>query len=188
MRNALVADLKAGHVVRGASTITMQLAKNLFLSRDKTLSRKLEEIILADYLESTFTKQEMMELYLNVIEFGPGIYGVTHAAAYYFGRTPAELNLAESLFLASTLPSPLRFAKLAEKPRLSDSWSKRLRDLMLIAAKLRTISPAELEEGLKEEVVFHAPQDPPPEPRPPVTGTYFQTTTGRVSPEWEETP
>ncbi len=176
MRNALVADLKAGRFVRGASTITMQLAKNLFLFRDKTLSRKLEEFILADYLEGTFTKKEMMELYLNVIEFGPDVYGITQAAFHYFGRKPDELNLAESLFLASLLPSPLRFHKLAEKSPLSESWTKHLRELMTIAAKNDLISPEELADGLKEDVVFHDPKDPLPPPRPSVSGTHFQAT------------
>ena len=115
IRTALIANIKAGRFVRGASTITMQLAKNLFLSREKTLSRKLEELILTDYLEQTFTKDEMMELYLNVIEFGPDVYGVTAAADHYFGRTPAELNLAECLFLASLLPQPLRYHHLRER-------------------------------------------------------------------------
>ncbi len=188
MRNALVADLKAGRFVRGASTITMQLAKNLFLSRDKTLSRKLEEVILADYLESSFTKREMMELYLNVIEFGPSVYGITQAAAHYFGRTPAELNLAECLFLSSILPSPIRYSKLAEKSPLSESWTKHLRELMTIAAKLGTISEAELAEGLKEEVSFHDPKDPPPGARPRVVGTHFEATNERAGADWEETP
>ena len=81
IRSSLVANIKAGRFVRGASTITMQLAKNLFLSREKTLSRKLEELILTDYLERTFDKNEMMELYLNIIEFGPDVYGVTRGRA-----------------------------------------------------------------------------------------------------------
>src|SRR5258706_10215184 len=76
IRQSLIANLKAHKFVRGASTITMQLAKNLYLSREKTLARKVEEIVLADALEQTLTKDEMMELYLNVIEFGPDIYGV----------------------------------------------------------------------------------------------------------------
>ena len=105
--------------------ITMQLAKNLFLFRDKTLSRKLEGMVLADYAEQTFSKKELMKLYLNVIEFGPDIYGISKAALHYFGRKPNELNLAESLFLSSLLPSPLRFSKLAEKPRLSETSNKK---------------------------------------------------------------
>ena len=174
MRNALVADLKAGRFVRGASTITMQLAKNLFLFRDKTLSRKLEELVLADYIDETFSKRETMELYLNVIEFGPDVYGITQAAFHYFGRKPDELNLAESIFLASLLPSPIRFHKLAEKPQLSEGWTRHLRQLMTLAAKNDLLSPEELAAGLREEVFFHDEKDPLPAPRPAVTGTHFQ--------------
>ncbi|HEY2518314.1 MAG TPA: biosynthetic peptidoglycan transglycosylase [Polyangiaceae bacterium] len=188
IRNALVANLKAGRFLRGASTITMQLAKNLFLSREKTLARKLEELILADYLEQTFTKKELMELYLNVIEYGPNVYGITQAAFHYFGRKPDELNLAESLFLSSILPSPVRYHKLAEQPQLSEAWSKHLRDLMGIAGKLGTISADELAQGLAEQVVFHNPKDPLPPPRPSVTGTHFQLERDAADGEWKETP
>jgi hypothetical protein len=187
MRNALVADLKAARFVRGASTITMQLAKNLFLFREKTLSRKLEEIVLADYLEETFTKKEMMELYLNVIEFGPNVYGITQAAFHYFGRKPDELNLAESLFLASLLPSPVRFHKLAEKPQLSEGWTRHLHELMAIAAKNDLVSPEELADGLKEEVLFHDPKAPLPPPRPAVTGAHFQPPSEESEAQWQET-
>jgi membrane peptidoglycan carboxypeptidase len=159
----------------------------LFLFREKTLARKLEEIILADYLEENFTKKEMMELYLNVIEFGPDVYGVTQAAFHYFGRKPDELNLAESLFLASLLPSPLRFAKLAEKPTLSEGWTKHLRQLMAIAAKNELVSPEELADGMKEVVVFHDPQAPLPPPRPAVSGAHFQPPSEEGQAEWKET-
>jgi Transglycosylase len=167
IRASLIANLKAHKFVRGASTITMQLAKNLFLNRDKTLSRKFEEVILATYLEDTFSKQEMMELYLNLIEFGPDVYGVVQAADHYFGRKPAELNLAESLFLASLLPNPIELhKKLYEKGALPDWWMKRLQGLMQIAAKNGHITPNELAEGLSEQIVFHHEGDPPPVPRP----------------------
>ncbi len=116
-----------------------------------------------------------MELYLNVIEFGPNMYGITEAAFQYFGRKPDELNLAESLFLASLLPSPLRFHKLAggspSSPKGGRSTSG---SLMSIAAKNELLSPEELAEGPSEEVLFHDPKDPLPSPRPAVTGTHFQ--------------
>lgn len=168
IRNALLADLKARRFVRGASTITMQLAKNLFLSRDKTLSRKLEELILTDYLEQAFTKDEMMELYLNIIEFGPNVYGITAAADHYFGRTPEELNLAESMFLSSILPQPVRYHYLYEHGELPESWLKGIRARMMIAQRTGKISSAELAEGLTEDVVFHLPNAPRPPPRPNV--------------------
>ncbi len=169
IRNAAAADLKARRFVRGASTITMQLAKNLFLSREKTLSRKIEELLLTDYLEQAFRKDDMMELYLNVIEFGPDIYGVTRAADYYFGRKPEELNLPECFFLASIMPSPVRYGKLRDKGEVSEGWMKHLQTLMQIAAKNNKITRAELTEGLAQPIVFIKPGDPRPEPRKPVS-------------------
>ena len=169
IRNSAAANLKARRFVRGASTITMQLAKNLFLSREKTLSRKIEELILTDYLEQAFRKDDMMELYLNVIEFGPDVYGVTRAAEYYFGRKPEELNLSECFFLASIMPSPVRYGKLRDKGQVSEGWMKHLQTLMEIAAKNGKISRAELAEGLAQTIVFVKPGDPRPEPRKPVS-------------------
>lgn len=171
IRSSVQANLKARRFVRGASTITMQLAKNLFLARDKALSRKIEEVILTDYLEQSFRKDDMMELYLNVVEFGPDVYGITEAAEYYFGRKPEELHLAECFFLASLLPSPIRYGRLRDKGEVSESWMRHLKALMEISAKNGKISSAELEEGLKEPVVFVRPGDPRPEPRSPVTST-----------------
>lgn len=165
IKSSVAANLKARRFVRGASTITMQLAKNLFLSREKTLSRKVEEVILADYLEQICRKDDLMELYLNVVEFGPDVYGVTKAADYYFGRKPEELNLSESFFLASLMPSPLRYGKQREKGQVSPGWTRYLQKLMEIAAKNGKLSPAELAEGLSYELVFYHPGQPRPEPR-----------------------
>lgn len=171
IRSSVLANLKARRFVRGASTITMQLAKNLFLSREKTLSRKLEELVLTDYLEQVFRKDDMMELYLNVVEFGPDVYGITQAADYYFGRKPEELDLAECFFLASLLPSPVRYGKLREKGEVPEPWMKHLKALMTISAKYNKISRAELAEGLTQTLTFVRPGDPRPEPRKAVGPT-----------------
>ena len=163
IRASIVSNLKARRFVRGASTITMQLAKNLFLSRDKTLARKLQEVVLTDYLEQTFTKDEIMELYLNVIEFGPAVYGVTSAAEYYFGRSPSDLNLAEGLFLSSLLPAPLRYGSMRDLAQAPDSWMRTLRSLMQIADKRGLVTDAELAEGEGEAITFwHGETRPPP--------------------------
>ncbi len=169
IKSSVAANLKARRFVRGASTITMQLAKNLFLSREKTLSRKVEEVILTDYLEQAFRKDDMMELYLNVIEFGPDVYGVTRAAEYYFGRKPEELNLPECFFLASLMPSPVRYGRQRDKGQVSEGWMHHLQTLMEIAAKNGKVSRAELAEGLAEPVVFYRSGDARPEPRKPVS-------------------
>jgi hypothetical protein len=154
IRASIIANLKARRFVRGASTITMQLAKNLFLAREKTLSRKLEEVLLTDYLEQTFSKDELLELYLNVIEFGPDVYGVTSAADYYFGRTPAELDLAECLFLSSLLPAPLRYSAMRDGEQPPEGWMRTLHTLMEVARKRGLLTDAELSDGENEQVVF----------------------------------
>jgi membrane peptidoglycan carboxypeptidase len=167
IRASIIANLEARRFVRGASTITMQLAKNLFLSRDKTLARKIQEVVLTDYLEQAFSKDEIMELYFNVIEFGPSVYGITQAAEYYFGRAPSELNVAECYFLASLLPSPLRYGAMRDGEQVSDSWMKLLKGLMQVAHKRGLVSDADLTEGLTEVVTFwHGGVRP--QPRPPV--------------------
>jgi membrane peptidoglycan carboxypeptidase len=181
IRSAIIANLKARRFVRGASTITMQLAKNLFLVRDKTISRKLEEVILTDYLEQTFSKRELMELYLNVIEFGPAIYGVGAAADYYFGRTPAELNLTECLFLASLLPAPVRYGAMRDAGQAPEGWMRMIHGLLVTAHRNGRITDAELAEAEKESIVFWRGGDRPT-PRTPVRsrpgldGTTDQTT------------
>ena len=106
IRDALVRNLQEGHYVVGASTISMQLAKNLYLQREKTIARKVQEVILTWWLENALNKEEILELYLNVIEYGPSVYGLRHAAAYYFGREPIELSPAESAFLACMFRRP----------------------------------------------------------------------------------
>lgn len=107
-REALRRNLEAGKVRLGASTITMQMVKNVLLSHERTLSRKLQEVFLTWYVESVLSKQRIMEIYLNAVEFGPGIYGITHAADHYFGKHPSELHSKEAAFLALMLPSPVR--------------------------------------------------------------------------------
>jgi membrane carboxypeptidase/penicillin-binding protein PbpC len=108
IRHALGADLDAGRFDRGASTITQQVAKNLFLSSERTLSRKLEEAVLAWRLEAVLDKRRILELYLNLVELGPGVYGVQEAAERYFGKIPDELSVDEAAQLAALLPAPRR--------------------------------------------------------------------------------
>jgi hypothetical protein len=106
LRNSLTDNLKLGEFFRGGSTITQQLAKNLWLRRHKTLSRKVYEALLAMALESCLTKQEILELYLNVVEFGPDLYGIAPAAKHYFDKDVDDLLPVEAFFLARLLPHP----------------------------------------------------------------------------------
>jgi len=101
-------NIEEGRAVRGASTITQQLAKNLYLSTSKTFLRKFEEIVITLLMEWRLSKQRILELYINVIEWGPGVFGIETAARTYFGKSASELSLDESLRLAAVIPSPLR--------------------------------------------------------------------------------
>ena len=106
--NSFTDNLKHGRFLRGGSTLTMQLAKNLWLTRDKTLGRKVQEFFLAQGIESCYSKDEIMELYLNVVEFGPNQYGIESGTKYWFKKGPGELAPQEAFWLASILPKPSR--------------------------------------------------------------------------------
>jgi len=108
---ALARNLARGTLARGASTISQQLAKNLFLSREKTMGRKLEELALALLLDSSLGKERLLEIYLNVIEWGPGLYGLRPAARHYFGKEPANLTPKQMAFLVSLVPGPLKYQR-----------------------------------------------------------------------------
>jgi monofunctional glycosyltransferase len=106
IKNAVKYDLEKKSFARGASTITQQVAKNLFLSREKSITRKIKEIILAKRMEEVLTKGRIIELYLNVIELGPMVYGIGQGAQYYFGKPASALTPRECAFLAAMLPGP----------------------------------------------------------------------------------
>ncbi|WP_068840125.1 biosynthetic peptidoglycan transglycosylase [Pontibacter akesuensis] len=110
-RQAIIKNLEEGEFARGGSTISMQLVKNVFLSRKKTVARKVEEAIIVWLMENLdlVSKNRMFEVYLNIIEWGPDVYGAKDASRFYFGKQPSELNLAEAIFLTSIIPSPKRY-------------------------------------------------------------------------------
>lgn len=106
MKKAIKYDLEKKSLARGASTITQQVAKNIYLSREKTITRKIKEVYLAWRMEQELTKGRILELYLNVVELGPMVYGIGHGSQYYFGKHPSAMSPAESSFLAAMLPGP----------------------------------------------------------------------------------
>ena len=153
IRDSIEDNLRAGHFVRGASTLTMQLAKNLYLGREKTLSRKFQEAAFTMLLEQKLSKEDILELYLNVVEFGPGVYGIRNAAMHYFNSQPADLSLAQAMFLASILPNP-KANHFSSDGTLKPRWAKHLQYLMRVARKINRIGDDELEAGMKEQLVF----------------------------------
>jgi hypothetical protein len=110
-RESIATNFKEKRFARGGSTISMQLVKNVFLSRKKTVSRKVEEALIVWMIENTHlvSKQRMFEVYLNIMELGPGVYGIKPAAYFYFKKSPSALNLQESIFLSSIIPRPKAF-------------------------------------------------------------------------------
>ena len=154
IRDALVANLVRGRFYRGASTVTQQLVKNLFLTRQKTISRKLQELFLAWQIERFLTKERIMELYLNIVELGPGVYGIGKAARYYFGKTPAELSLVECAHLGSILPNPRAYHYLYTRGQVTDYWRGNLKKTLEIMAKRGTITPEELAAAAPYAPVF----------------------------------
>lgn len=134
IEGAFKRNITEGRIAVGGSTITMQTAKNLFLSNERTISRKLQELFFAWHMERVLTKERILEIYLNIVEFGPGIFGITHAAKHYFDKEPANLNLTEAAYLASLLPSPksryLSFCRGHITPGLSNILSGLLRRML----------------------------------------------------------
>ncbi|MBI3539263.1 MAG: transglycosylase domain-containing protein [Candidatus Eisenbacteria bacterium] len=108
VRGAIADDVKAGAFRRGAGTITMQLVRNLYLGHRRTLARKGQEVALAWILEhlTTLTKERMLEIYLNIIEWGPDVHGADEACGYYFGHGAGHVTVDEALFLATVVPAP----------------------------------------------------------------------------------
>ncbi len=110
-KQSILKNIRTKKFSRGASTISMQLIKNVFLTREKTVSRKMEEILLVYILENNriASKERMLEVYFNIIEWGPNVYGIGEAAQFYFQKKPADLTLKECLFLATIVPKPKKF-------------------------------------------------------------------------------
>ena len=120
IQKAMERNRQRGKIVAGGSTITQQLAKNLFLSPNKTLLRKAQEAVLTVMIELTWDKQRILEVYLNVIEWGNGIFGAEAAARHYYGVGAARLNPAQAARLAAMIPSPRRFDRLRDSAYLAE--------------------------------------------------------------------
>jgi len=119
LKESIKRDLKEKKLIRGGSTITQQLAKNLYLSTEKSLPRKIKEYLIARRLEKALSKDRIFALYLNVIELGPGIFGVQAASRHYFFKDVGDLSLEETIRLTAVIPRPLR-----TDPRSNDGWMK----------------------------------------------------------------
>ncbi|MFN0217298.1 MAG: transglycosylase domain-containing protein [Hyphomicrobium sp.] len=152
---AFFANLRAGRFVQGGSTLTQQLAKNLFLTHERTLGRKLEEFGLALWLELRLSKNDILELYLNRVYFGGGAYGIEAASQRYFDKSARGLTLAESAIIAGLLKAPSKYSP-ASSPGAARARGRVVLSKMVDAG---VISRVEEQHALAERVVFDAPKE-----------------------------
>lgn len=168
IRAALVKDIQVRRFARGGSTISMQLVKNLWLSREKTITRKMEEALIVWLIENKrlLSKERMYEIYLNIIEWGPGIYGASQAAHFYFDKDASNLTIEESIFLASIIPRPKKFYWLFDNqhklrdflvPYYEVIGSKLLKREIITEAQYEKITPSVTITG--EALKYLAPID-----------------------------
>lgn len=131
MLNSLADNIRRRKIESGGSTITQQTAKNIFLSNERSFVRKLKELLITRDLEEKLTKNEILEIYLNIAEFGPEIVGANAASHVYFQKAPADVNAAEGAFLALLLPSPRRFHySLVENKNLTKAHRHKIRRIL----------------------------------------------------------
>ncbi|MCF8253583.1 MAG: transglycosylase domain-containing protein [Bacteroidia bacterium] len=158
-RQSIVKNIRTGKFKRGASTISMQLMKNVFLTRDKTMSRKLEEILLVYILENNYisSKDRMFEVYLNIIEWGPNIYGIGEASRFYFRKAPIDLTLSESMFLATIVPGPKHFMWRFGKDGVAKPYLERTYRYLATKMLVRELLLPEDTLGLNYQVLVSGP-------------------------------
>ena len=163
---AAIRNLLAGRVVQGGSTITQQLAKNLFLTSERSFRRKIRELLLALWLEHRFTKDQLLTIYLNRVYLGGGTYGVEAAAWRYFGKTVRDLSLPESAMIAGLLKAPSRYAPT--------------RDLLLAQSRAGQVLDRMVASGWLEQVEAAAAKRSPARP----TGAYIGSGGARYFVDW----
>jgi monofunctional biosynthetic peptidoglycan transglycosylase len=161
IKESMEVNLERREFARGASTITQQLAKNLYLSPSKTPLRKLRELLIARRLEGTLSKRRILELYLNVIEWGDGIYGAEAAARIYFGKTAAQLNQAEAASMAAAIMNPRTLNPGSPTARLQ-------RRQRMILRRMGAVIPPAASKDASPDVP--APPDLAPVPQLPAEG------------------
>jgi monofunctional glycosyltransferase len=166
MQESFIKNWQTKQYARGGSTITQQLAKNVYLTSEKTLLRKAREILIAFQIEESYSKDEIFERYLNVVEFGENLFGVTKASRYYFKKSPSEITPSEAAFLAFLLPSPKKYSASFHKKQLTPFARSQMQEIVRRLLRFKRISQEEHDQALAEITHFFGspPQaDPLPE-------------------------
>lgn len=159
LKEAIKEDLEKGKFARGASTITMQVVKNVFLSKEKTLYRKAKEFLLAMELNEEVPKRRVLEVYLNIAEWGEGVFGITGASYRYFGKPPSQLTAKEGAFLAMLLPSPKRYSQSFRSKALTSYASRTVRQILDKMVQARYITPEQRDAEVNTPLSFEKVAD-----------------------------
>lgn len=154
IRNSIRANVERGRFVRGGSTISMQLARNLFLERKKTYARKLQEVFLTWRLETYLSKNRILEIYTNIVELGPDVFGFQDAARHYFSADLKELSTRQVAFLVSILPGPALYYRFHENNNVPDYWEAYLDRLINIAEDRGWIHTDSAVHAIADSIVF----------------------------------
>jgi monofunctional biosynthetic peptidoglycan transglycosylase len=155
VKNAIAQGVRRGRLVRGGSTISQQVAKNLFLDGERTFARKVREAVATVGLEATLPKRRILEIYLNVAEWGPGVWGIGPAAHHWFGKDARALTPKEAAVLAAVIPNPVRYhEQLFARGELTEAWENRVRGLLFTMAEQGALSEPELFGALAQPVTF----------------------------------
>jgi len=157
IKEAIEESVETGKIKRGASTITQQVVKNVYLTQQKSFLRKIKEIWLATKVEKVLGKKRILEIYLNIAEWGEGIFGIGQASRFYFQKPPSELNAKEGAFLAMLLPSPKKYGISFRKKELTPYARKTIRTILgkLVSAKVLTLE--QKNDEWKRPYVFESP-------------------------------
>ncbi len=139
-QKSFLQNWRSGKFVRGGSTVTQQLVKNIYLTPEKSLVRKFKEIFLAQQVEEKYAKAVILEKYLNIIEFGYQIYGIKSASNYYFNKSPSQLNILESLYLTMLMPNPKNYSSSFKNGRLTPFQRDRIETLLKRLLRRKRIS------------------------------------------------
>lgn len=150
IKTSIETNLEKRTFRRGGSTITQQLAKNMFLTREKTMTRKFYEALITFQLERVLSKKEILEHYLNVVQFGDGVFGVKKAASLYFGKSPSSLTLLESTFLVMLLPNPGKYARSYHQKKLTPYARKRMTQIVQRMREGDRISAGEADQAIAQ--------------------------------------
>ena len=162
-KSALINNLKAGAFKFGASSITMQFVKNVLLYREKTLARKLQELFLTWHVENTLTKDRIMEIYLNVIEYGPNLYGIGPASWHFFSKAPKDLNPVEAAFFSTILPSPKERYKQYCAGTLTKWTMGKIQRILAIELKRDRLTQPEYDQAMATPLLFAKDNSESPE-------------------------